>query len=263
MSRNLLARLSGKYKPGIIFVHIPKTGGSSISASLRRHYRLSKFNIKSEITSLAAQKRFGIKRTDKDFVEFVQQFRLSLIFHEAEKGTRFITGHFWVNDLLPSLKPLGYRIITCLRHPVDRWFSHFLYSRYKEGTYGRIEQDMEEFLEGQQAVSLATTYVRYLGGVRENRDYATKSAVNRAIANMDMFDTIGFLEHLDAFREQISKSIGVKLRSEHRRRSPADPALGKKIRDSLDFRNAVERLCEPDLEIYEQALLRFHGNSRP
>lgn len=46
MLENLRYRLLGRQKPGIIFVHVPKTGGSSISSALRKHYRLSKFNIK-------------------------------------------------------------------------------------------------------------------------------------------------------------------------------------------------------------------------
>ncbi|MDF1526209.1 MAG: sulfotransferase family 2 domain-containing protein [bacterium] len=235
MLKNLQDRLLGVQKPGIIFVHIPKTGGSSISTALRKHYRLSKFNIKSEATSLAVQKRYGITSVDQDYDETLQEFRLSLIFHEAQIGKRFITGHFWANENLGILKPLGYSIITCLRNPVDRWLSHFLYSRYKEGSYGRIEQDVEEFLESQQATAFATTYVRYFGGTRPDRDYTTRSAVEGAIANLDMFDIVGFLDRLDDFRLQVQKSTGFKLRSEHKRRSPADPLVKKKIKESREF----------------------------
>lgn len=257
MLEKLRDRLLGRQKPGIIFVHIPKTGGSSISSALRKHYRLSKFNIKSEATSLAALNRYGITRTDPYYDETLQKFRLSLIFHEAQMGKRFLTGHFWVDENLSSLKPFGYRIITCLRNPVDRWFSHYLYSRFKEGSHGRVEQDVEEFLESEQAVSFATTYVRYIGGIRQDRDYTARSAVDSAIANLDMFDIVGFLDHLDAFRAQIQESTGFHLRPEHRRRSPANPTIRKKIQDSKEYRNAVEKLCEPDMEVYEQALARF------
>jgi hypothetical protein len=253
----LRERFLGLNKPGIIFIHIPKTGGSSISAAIRKHYRLSKFNIKSELTSLAAQKRFGIADSDPGFEEELQDLRLSLIFHEAHRKTRFITGHFWVNEHLPSLKPLGYKIITCLRDPVDRWFSQFLYRRFKEGSYGRIEEEIEEFLEGGQAVNFATTYVRYLGGARQDRDYTSASAVDRAIANLDMLDAVGFLHRLEEFRSRITEMTGFHLRAEHRRKSPADPGTGKKIRESREIRDAVEKLCEPDINVYEQALIRF------
>ena len=254
---NLRERLFGLNKPGIIFIHIPKTGGSSISAAIRKHYRLSKFNIKSEITYLAAQTRFGITDTDPGFEEDLQHLRLSLIFHEAQKRTRFITGHFWVNENLPSLKPLGYMLITCLRDPVDRWFSHFLYGRYKEGSYGKFEQEIEEFLQSGQAVNFATTYVRYLGGARQDKDYTSGPAVDRAIAHLDMFDAVGFLHRLDDFRSRISEMTGFRLGAEHRRKSPADPVRVKRIRESREIRNAVEILCEPDIKIYEQALIRF------
>ena len=250
-------QLLGLNKPGIIFIHIPKTGGSSISAAIRKHYRLSKFNIKSELTSLAAQKRFRMADSDPGFEESLQNLRLSLIFHEAQKRTRFITGHFWADETLPSLKPLGYKLITCLRDPVDRWFSHFLYGRFKEGFHGKIEQEIENFLGGNQAVNFATMYVRYLGGARQERDYTSAPAVDRAVAHLDMLDAVGFLHRMDEFRSLITEMTGFHLRAEHRRKSPADPVLVKKIRESREIREAVEKLCEPDIKIYEQALIRF------
>jgi len=249
--------MSGMHKPGIIFVHIPKTGGTSISHAIRKHYRYSKFNIKSEITSLAAQKRFGINVTDPAYEETVHQLRLSLIFYEAQKGTRYITGHFWANENFTSLQSLGYRIITCLRDPVDRWFSHYLYGRYKEGSYGRIELDIRDFLKSETAVTLGTTYVKYIGGIRQDRDYTSRSAVDRAIANLSMFDIIGFLDDLDDFRTQIRENTTLNLRNEHRRKSPADPTIKRKIQDNEEYRNAVRKICEPDMEVYQQALIKF------
>lgn len=41
-------------------------------------------------------------------------------------------------------------------------------------------------------------------------------------------------------------------------KSPADPAVGRKIRESREIRDAVEKLCELDIRIYEEALIRFH-----
>lgn len=254
-------RLLGLHKPGIIFIHIPKTGGSSISASLRKHYRLSKFNIKSEITSLATQRKFGISEMDPDFDETLQQFRHSLIFHEAEKGTRFITGHFWMSEHLDALKPLGYKIVTCLRDPVDRWYSHYLYGRFKEGSHGRIEREIDDFLATPLARTFGTTYVRYLGGIRSERDYDSSSAMQRAVANLDMFDMVGFLKKIDSFRREIEIETGFRLRPQHRRKSPANPSLSNRIKSSLEIRREVEKLCEPDREVYEEAIRKFHPDS--
>jgi len=194
---------------------------------------------------------------DPDYYETLQNFRLSMIFYEAEKGTQFITGHFWLNENLISLKPLGYTILTCLRDPVDRWFSHYLYARHKEGSHGRIETDIDDFLTTQTASSFGTTYVRYLGGIREDRGYSSPAAVRKAIGNLEIFDLMGFLHDLDGFRKRLECKTGLKLSKQHRRKSPANPALGKKIKDSPDIRREVERLCEPDNLVYEQAVLKF------
>jgi hypothetical protein len=247
-------------KPGIIFIHIPKTGGSSLSAAFRKHYRFSRFHIKSEATSLATEKRFGTNRTDPDYLEKVQQLRLSLIFYEAQKGTRFITGHFWMNEHISSLKSLEYRIITCLRDPVDRWFSNFFYSRYKEGQYSRIDQDLDDFLESDRARLLGTTFVRYIGGVRDDRNYTSRAAVDQAKTNLDIFDIVGFLHRLDEFCERVLDHTGINLYipNRPRRKSPADPALMKKIKISKEYRDAVTVLCRPDLEVYEHAIHKFH-----
>lgn len=245
--------------PAIIFVHIPKTGGSSISAALRRHYRLSRWHVKSAASAQAARRRFGVPDDTAVTQEEVQSLRLMLVHYAAQCGRRYITGHFWADASVVALRSLGYRLITCLRDPVERWYSDYFYNRYKSEEHGRIDEEFETFLEGGEARAMGTTYVRYLGGIRADGDYTGRDARDTALANLAHYDAVGFLEDLPGFVRQLRGCTGLRLRMPHRRRSPATPALVERYRNSPVHRRAVEALCAPDIAIYREARQRFSG----
>jgi hypothetical protein len=239
--------------PGIIFFHIPKTGGTSVSNAMRQYYRLSQFHIKSRASTLAAIPDIDSRSGEPGLVEDVQKLRINLILYWAYAGKRFLTGHVWNDRRLVELKELDYVLVTCLRHPVDRWFSAYFYDRYKTGIHARIDEDIDEFLQTERAQNLGTTYVRYLGGLREDGNYSSPEALADAKTMLGTIDIIGFLEDLELFRLQIMDRIGVSLKFPHRRSSPVDKALQDNIKGSEVYRKAVESLCEQDIELFEHA----------
>ncbi|MDF1535040.1 MAG: sulfotransferase family 2 domain-containing protein [bacterium] len=244
---------------GTIFIHIPKTGGTSVSNALRQYYRLSQFHIKSRASALAAIPDIESRSGEPGLYEDVQKLRINLILYWAFAGKKFLTGHVWNDRRLVELKKLDYVLITCLRNPLDRWFSAYFYDRHKTGSHARIEEDIDDFLQSERAQSMGTTYVRYVGGLREAGDYSSPAALADAIEMLGFIDIVGFLEDLDLLRSQVMARLGVRLRFPHRRRSPVDVTYQNRIKGSELIRKTVESICAPDLELYEHARTSAKG----
>lgn len=243
--------------PKIVFLHIPKTGGSSLSKALRRHYRFAGFHIKSAESSRAAEWMSGLTTEDPGFLDARQRVRESLILYAAAQDRRFLTGHVWNSPGITALRGTGYRLVTCLRHPVDRWFSNYFYSRYKSGAHGRIELSLEDFLQTRHARDFGTTYVQYLGGIDPDGNYTQASAITRAQQAFDAIDEVAFLDALPAFVALMKQRHGMNLRIPHERKGPLPADEVKRYKESKEIRAAITALCAPDIAVYDYARSRL------
>ncbi|WP_291317834.1 hypothetical protein [Desulfuromonas sp.] len=251
-------------KPGLILVHIPKTGGSSVASAIRRHYRLSDLNIRAGQSSRAAEALTGMSGSDRGFDAAVQSLRASLAFYAAERGVKFITGHLWYEPAMKNLEGRGYHCVSVIREPVARWYSAYFYRRFKSAGHGKIDLDIEAFLDSEQGRSLGSSYVRYLGGTQAGKDYCSHRAVTVAIERMRGLAVIGCLEDLKGFQNAMSQRFGLRLEIPHKRKSPVlnNPEhleLMNKAKGSNELRKRIEEICAPNMVIYEHVRSRGLG----
>jgi len=227
----------------LVFVHQPKCAGTALKRALSSSYAPERV-----ITLDARRSSETAEWLGKDPLEY----RRDLLAYElAHQGLgRMLTGHWAVDEPLVAHFKERYLFVTLLRHPVERWFSHFFYDRYKDGDYRRITGSLEEFLATDRARREGNMYVRMLNaGGRGGSD-----DVDAACRTLDHFAEVGELETVDSFVSAVGRRLGGTLRLPTRNESPAP--LDERLRLMADFRGTVEALCEPDLAVYSYAVNR-------
>lgn len=256
LNRNALLARFYRRKPGIILLHVPKTGGSSLASAIRRHYRWSHFNVRSEASSIAATWLYGAEAA-RDSEEDRQLLRASLVFYAAAQGIKFITGHVWYHPQMAALRTRGYDALTILRHPVDRWYSEYFYNRYKDGSHARIDADLEDYIESLPGREAGAAYYRYFSRW-SSRDSSDAGGLETAKRHLEELTLIGILEDLPGFQRAFTTRYGMTLRMPHKRQNPARKhpglrSLANKYKESREWRERVETLCRQDIELYEYA----------
>lgn len=241
--------------PKLIFIHIPKTAGSSVSSALGRLYRFSRFHVKASSSWRVAERVLDRQKDKMAFETRLHQFRSDLLVYAAENGARFLSGHVWYTEQLRSLQLDGYQVLTCLRDPVDRFLSHYLYNRYNERDHTHTTLDFESFLKTERAKHFGTIYLKYIGGYYDSASDENDMIVN-AKASIDCIDGIGFVESGPSIFSEASRLVNKRVNPRHRRLSPAKHSAKDALIGNEDLMNEVKKICKPDIEIYNYALRR-------
>jgi hypothetical protein len=226
----------------IFFLHLPKCGGSSIRAALNEACTDEK---------MAALNPHASRRAAETLGEDMLRYRASLLpYYMAREDVQVLTGHFpWSNEAYEHFGD-DWTYVTLLRDPVQRWFSHYFYDRYKSHSdHFKIEEDLDTFLESERAQEMGDLYVRRLTDPihRESSD-----AVMEAKENLNKFDVVGVVENIDNFVSRLSGQAGVEMRVSKRNESPAQERKKSASRNKK-YVNKVKEICRKDKIIYEFA----------
>lgn len=234
--------------PNIVFFHIPRCGGSSlVNAICQSAHFTQPISIKAVRT-----RKFG-RIVWQDFHEepplppseafyqyYTFKFREYVLLYYLACEYDFVHGHVLFSLHAYEHFKEQYNFVTVVREPVQRFLSQYKFSAGNE-------QTLDEFLEQKHKGQHGSVLVRYFSGKPDKESFATNEQVMQAIGNIDKFDLIGMLEHLEEFKNDFFKKFHLELTIPHLNKSP-----NFSLKISLEQRRKIIKCCEPDIVLYEE-----------
>lgn len=242
------------YPRGVVFVHVPKCGGTSVEQGLRAAYPLSRFRIHAEgsATVTAALWDQG-EPTTRDLLGGASEVRTMVLKYALGCGYACITGHAPLARGVIGAFRESHDFVTILRDPISRFKSHYMYS-FRNGRHGSIEEPIEDFISTDRARDLGSLFLKYYSLENTYRPFDAAKAIESAKATLSEMSVVGFVDQMDAFADDLVK-LGRKVRIGHANKGANEG--GKKQIFTPEVMAEVEALCAADLEVYRWARERF------
>jgi len=141
-----------------------------------------------------------------------------------------------------------------LRHPVDRWLSHYFYAHNAASPFS-ISDPIDVYVEKALTAPPGGQYIYQLsGGMAENVPIDLR--IKSACETLDHMSVVGWIEELELFIDRFSQRFGVELCLKRENVNTTRSTFERSVVKPQTLRR-VERLCEPDLAVYEYAISRY------
>ena len=223
----------------LIFLHIPKTGGSTVYKILEHYYSTA------ETATLDTP---GVAR-------------FKTLSPAQRERYRLIQGHLHFG--LHRFVPRASTYVTFLRRPIDRVLSFYRYARSTPDHYlypllTNERLDLKTLLVRKVTSELFNDQTRFLAGDEwENQEReVTRYALERAKANLrNHFRVVGLLEEFDASLLLLYQAFGWPSRFYARENVTKEKPDNKSL--DLETRKLVEDANSLDIELYEHARTLF------
>lgn len=234
---NWLKRITNKKKENIIFLHLPKAGGTTLRHVFYDQYKYLK---KGEL--------YTINRTKEtpDFLNLPQK--------EKDK-IKVLVGHFPFG-LHEHLRG-DFKYVTMLRDPKARVISAYNYSRSiknHELHHLSISNTLEDFILKCGLGWLENGQTKFIAGVDNFNEKCTEKIYDKAINNLEnRFIAVGILEYFDKSIRLFEK----KLKWGTPRYKVRNASNSIKIKLSANDLFALENINEYDQRLYDYVNARF------
>lgn len=239
----------------MVFIHIAKCGGVSVDTALKMNFLFHSKRLTSYESLQAAKKVYHISDPLKDDYHSVLQYRDHILRYFLENvNYQFVSGHFCFNEDLYYQYNQKFNFVTMLRNPVHRFLSSYFYNYSKDNdSPWKIRCTLDEYVDTSYGKNLGHDYVKFIGGLRKNNDYTSNEAINRALSLLRLFSVIGILENPEHFQNAIHKKLGLNIKLKRKNISPVSKDLRKQQTNQSAI-DKIEKICTPDLIIYNEAL---------
>jgi hypothetical protein len=239
--------MTGKAEQTVIFLHIPKTAGTTLHRIIERHYP------PEHVFSLGPMAQ-----------ESIREFKNLSEARRAE--IRMLKGHmgFGLHEFVPG--PSTY--FTLLREPIDRVISfyyfvcrthqHYLYDFVQSGHIG-----LKDFVESHATFMVDNAQTRMLSGVWLEVGFGecTKETLEQAKRNLrESFTVVSLTEKFDETLVLLRRAFGWEKLFYTRQNVTANrPQKSDLSSDTLDTLADVNQL---DIELYQYATELFEEQVR-
>ncbi|MEX2400243.1 MAG: sulfotransferase family 2 domain-containing protein [Rhodothermales bacterium] len=232
-----------------IFLHVPKSAGSTLHTVLERMYPSDAvYDIPGPMSA--------------------RETTFSQLSPEEHARIRLVKGHilFGIHRCTPN--PFTY--ITVLRHPVERVISHYYFVKRRphhrlHDTIASSNMSLEEYVLGGTALELDNGQVRAIYGsdhLKVGYGDCTDHMLESALDNLESyFSVVGIAERFDETLLLMARRLNWNRRPLYVRRNvtknrPALEAVSPRVLREIEAANAL------DLALYERSVQRFDEASK-
>lgn len=168
------------------FIHIPKTGGTTIVGTLSRQVLFNKYRRLNPTKSTHP----------RDFLDGVEELLEEVI---SESNVDVVGGHFGFAAHPKLTDPSKH--FTVLREPIDRVISEYYYMKYKGMYYQNLIESenlsLEEYIHHPETFYLNNLQTRLISGVSyQSGEEVTGEMYDMALENLKKFNVFGITEDM-------------------------------------------------------------------
>jgi len=241
----------------LVFIHIPRTGGTTLSKILYHHFpEEARFIVSREILGDRA--------------------KLAAMRDEQKRKIRLLFGHLcwgWQRELPQKCQPA-----TVLRDPAVRVISLYSYAKRRDRHYlhkftASPDYKLDQFIKKGVSLTIDNGMVRQLCGVDRFSDWTdhraafndamipyggvTRAHLEQAKANLRQCAVVGVMERFDDFVRQLHERLELKPIPEPTTYGRIN-AIAHDIPDQSDW-SWVLKHTRLDQELYDYALELIYG----